>query len=103
MLSEEDLALAERRLEKLIARLPRGLAGFIHWAREPKMIWLRVPLGIALIGGGLVGFLPVLGFWMVPLGLILLAQDFPPVERGIHRLINWTAMKRPHWFGEKRL
>jgi hypothetical protein len=103
MLNEEDRILAERRLEKLIARLPRGLAGFIRRAREPKMIWLRVPLGIALIGGGLVGFLPVLGFWMVPLGLILLAQDFPPVERGIYRLINWTAMKRPHWFGEKRL
>jgi hypothetical protein len=66
------------------------------------MIWLRLPLGIAFIGGGFVGFLPVLGFWMVPLGLILLAQDFPPVERGIYRLINWTAARRPHWFGEQR-
>ena len=102
MLSHEDKARAERRLEKLISRLPRGFAGFIHWVREPKMIWVRLPIGIALICGGLVGFLPVLGFWMVPLGLILLAQDFPPVERGLYRLINWTAAKRPHWFGERR-
>jgi hypothetical protein len=103
MLSHEDQERAERRLEKLISRLPRGFAGFIHWVREPRLIWLRLPFGIALICGGLVGFLPVLGFWMVPLGLILLAQDFPPVERGIYRLINWTAGKRPHWFGEQRL
>ena len=102
MLSQEDQARAEQRLEKLIARLPRGFANFIHWVREPKLIWLRLPLGIALICGGLVGFLPVLGFWMVPLGLILLAQDFPPVQRGLYRLINWTAAKRPHWFGEQR-
>jgi hypothetical protein len=101
MLSHEQQALAERRLEKLISRLPRGFAGFIHWVREPKLIWLRLPIGIALICGGLVGFLPVLGFWMVPLGLILLAQDFPPVERGLYRMINWTAAKRPHWFGEQ--
>ena len=101
MLSTEDQALAERRLEKLISRLPRGFSRFIHWVREPKLIWLRLPLGLALVCGGLVGFLPVLGFWMVPLGLILLAQDFPPVERGIYRLINWAAKKRPHWFGEQ--
>jgi len=102
MLSHEDQERAERRLEKLISRLPRGFARFIHWVREPKLIWLRLPLGLALICGGLVGFLPVLGFWMVPLGVILLAQDFPPVERGIYRLINWTAAKRPRWFGEQR-
>jgi hypothetical protein len=103
MLSHEDHELAERRLKKLISRLPRGFSRFIHWVREPKLIWLRLPLGVALICGGLVGFLPVLGFWMVPLGLILLAQDFRPVERGVYRLINWTAAKRPHWFGERRL
>jgi hypothetical protein len=102
MLNEEDRALAEQRLEKLISRLPRGFAGFVHWVREPKLIWLRLPIGIAMICGGLVGFLPVLGFWMVPLGLILLAQDIPPVERGLYRLVNWAAAKRPHWFGEQR-
>jgi hypothetical protein len=37
---------------------------------------LRVGLGIALILGGILGFLPILGFWMIPLGLIILAVDF---------------------------
>jgi hypothetical protein len=101
MLDHKDQDLAERRLEKLISRLPRGLAGFIHWARKPKMIWLRVPLGILLFFGGFLAILPIFGLWMTPLGLILLAQDFPPVRRGVYRMVNWTAAKRPRWFGEQ--
>jgi len=42
---------------------------------------LRVMLGTAMVAAGLLGFLPVLGFWMVPLGLAILAVDFPPVRR----------------------
>ncbi|WP_395021066.1 hypothetical protein [Dongia sp.] len=101
MLKQEDQERAERRLEKLISRLPRGFAGFIRGVRKPELFWLRLPLGIALIGAGFIGFLPVLGFWMAPLGVILLAQDFAPARRGLYRLINWTAVKRPHWFGEQ--
>ncbi|MEZ5878371.1 MAG: hypothetical protein R3D43_11855 [Tepidamorphaceae bacterium] len=36
----------------------------------------RILLGVGLIIGGLLGFLPVLGFWMVPLGVIVLSVDF---------------------------
>jgi hypothetical protein len=39
--------------------------------------------------------------WMTPLGFILLAQDFAPIRRGLYRLINWIAGKRPDWFGEQ--
>jgi hypothetical protein len=49
--------------------------------RDPERRWLRVPIGIALILGGTVGFLPVLGFWMIPLGLSLLALDFPAAAK----------------------
>jgi hypothetical protein len=42
---------------------------------------LRVALGVALVLGGFLGFLPVLGFWMLPLGLLVLSIDFPPVRR----------------------
>ncbi|UTW54214.1 hypothetical protein [Kordiimonas sp. SCSIO 12610] len=41
----------------------------------------RLIVGILCIFGGLLGFLPVLGFWMVPLGLIILSVDFPFVRR----------------------
>ena len=100
MLKQDDQDLAERRLEELIKRLPRAMARFIRWARAPRRIWLRVPLGILLIVGGFLAILPVFGLWMTPLGLILLAQDFGPVRRAVYRLINWTASRRPQWFGE---
>lgn len=47
----------------------------------PKHPVLRALLGGALIIGGLLGFLPVLGYWMVPLGLGVLATDYRPARR----------------------
>src|SRR3954462_1824571 len=44
----------------------------------PQSRGLRIGLGIALVLGGIVGFLPILGFWMVPLGLLVLSVDLPP-------------------------
>ena len=41
----------------------------------------RIVVGILLIIGGFLGFLPVLGFWMAPLGLLVLSVDFPAVRR----------------------
>ncbi len=42
---------------------------------------LRVAVGILLILGGIFGFLPVLGFWMIPLGLAVILIDVPAVKR----------------------
>ncbi len=47
----------------------------------PGNIFLRVVLGLVMVVGGFLGFLPVLGFWMLPLGLLILSVDFPPVRR----------------------
>lgn len=33
--------------------------------------------------GGVFGFLPILGFWMLPLGMALIALDLPPTRRFI--------------------
>ena len=41
----------------------------------------RIALGSALVIGGALGFLPVVGFWMLPLGLLVLAQDVPRIRR----------------------
>lgn len=49
---------------------------------------LRGVLGILLFIGGVLGFLPVLGFWMMPLGLALLATDVPPMRRWFIRRLN---------------
>lgn len=42
---------------------------------------LRTLLGLLLVAGGIVGFLPVLGFWMIPLGVLVIGLDVKPVLR----------------------
>lgn len=54
----------------------------------------RIVIGVLLIICGLLGFLPVLGFWMVPLGLLVLSQDLPLVRRQRRRLSVWWARRR---------
>ncbi|SLN52767.1 hypothetical protein PEL8287_02795 [Roseovarius litorisediminis] len=42
---------------------------------------LRLVAGLLLIAGGLLGFLPVLGFWMIPIGIAVAALDVVPLIR----------------------
>ena len=49
----------------------------------------RIAVGAGLVIGGLFGFLPVLGFWMIPLGLAVIFMDVPWVKRGWSRLRQW--------------
>ncbi len=51
-------------------------------------IWIRIPVGILLIVAGVFGFLPVLGFWMIPIGIILIGRDIPFVRRIALRTIQ---------------
>jgi len=91
-------ALAEQHIAKLIAHLPPWAGNAIRWIRRPAARWVRMPVAICLIPGGVFGFLPVLGLWMLPLGLILLGVDVPIIRHGMHRFINWLAERRPQWF-----
>ena len=50
---------------------------------------VRIPAGIGLIAGGIFSFLPLLGAWMLPLGLLLLAADFPVLQRPMARFALW--------------
>jgi hypothetical protein len=47
----------------------------------PRSRPARIAIGVFLVVCGLVGFLPILGFWMVPVGLAILAIDIPIVRR----------------------
>jgi hypothetical protein len=47
----------------------------------PKNRIVRITIGILLIVFGLLGFLPLLGFWMIPLGLVVLSVDIPLIRR----------------------
>jgi purine-cytosine permease-like protein len=75
-------------------RKPRRVSIGRFSVRVPQSRTWRIILGIALVLGGLVGFLPILGFWMIPLGLIVLSIDFHPIRRLRRRFQIWWARRK---------
>lgn len=69
----------------------------------PRSRVMRLALGTALVLGGLIGFLPVLGFWMIPLGLVVLSIDLAIVRRwrrkGVVRHTPWLRERFPRAAG----
>jgi hypothetical protein len=61
----------------------------------PRSRLLRIAIGSLLILFGLFGFLPILGFWMVPVGLLILSVDIPRVRRWRRRFAVWYARRYP--------
>ena len=60
----------------------------------PGSAILRVAIGCLLILGGCLGFLPVLGFWMVPLGLLVLSIDLTGARRLRRRMEVWWGRRQ---------
>ncbi|ACL55211.1 hypothetical protein [Methylobacterium nodulans] len=83
----------DARVDRLTERLPERGQRWLAWLRAPSRRWIRIPAAFLLVLGGFLSILPVLGLWMLPLGLALLSEDWPvlkvPLEhaaRGIERL-----------------
>ncbi|MDB5625447.1 MAG: hypothetical protein JWR73_1249 [Tardiphaga sp.] len=74
-------------------KLSPRLAKFFGWLRRPSSMWVRVPLALLLVVGGVFSFLPVLGLWMLPLGLVLIAQDVPLLQKPMSQLLGWMERK----------
>jgi hypothetical protein len=91
---QQELHAAFRRLER---DLPHRLASSLRWLRHPSSRWARLPAGIALIFGGIFSFLPVLGAWMLPLGLMLMAADVPILRRPMARFTHWGIDRVESW------
>ena len=86
-----------RQFDALAASIPgsrRALNRLLAPGRWP----VRLPVVILLILGGVFSFLPVLGLWMLPLGLMLLAIDVPFLRPAIT-----TASVRTRRFVRLRL
>jgi len=79
----------DRELDRLELKLPRAITRLLRWVRQPSARWVRWPLGLILMVGGVFSILPMLGLWMLPLGLVLIAQDIPFLRRPMARLIAW--------------
>ena len=60
----------------------------------PRSRGLRVAIGFALCFFGLLGFLPVLGFWMIPLGILVLSYEFAVVRRFRRRAVVWWERRQ---------
>jgi purine-cytosine permease-like protein len=60
----------------------------------PQSRLLRIVIGGLLVFFGMFGFLPVLGFWMIPVGLIVLSYEFATVRRWRRRSEVWWAERR---------
>lgn len=64
----------------------------------PAARWV---IGGLLILSGMLWFLPVLGLWMIPLGLLVLAPDFKWARRGYLAVMVWLRRWRDRRKAEK--
>ena len=60
----------------------------LKWGRDHVPFGIRSLVGVLFMVGGVFGLLPLLGFWMFPLGLALVAMDIPWTRHKIH---DWMA------------
>lgn len=95
----QDIDERERRIELLVRRLPARVQAVVRWLRRPQARWVRMPAGVFFILGGCLAILPVFGLWMLPLGILLLSDDVPPLQRLTNRALAWVETRRPHWMG----
>ncbi len=57
-----------------------------RWSYDNLPPGIRTVVGILFFIGGCFGFLPILGFWMIPVGVMLIMLDLPFLR---HHVIDW--------------
>ena len=95
-------ARLHRQFDRIERSVPNFASGALSWLRRPEARLIRIPLGLLLILGGLLSFLPVLGIWMLPLGLLLLALDFAILQGPVNSAILRGTRKWTHWRRSRR-
>ena len=101
-MASKSHARLNRQFDRLQKRIPDFAARLLERIRQPKARLIRIPLGILLVIGGIFSFLPVLGIWMLPLGLLLLAIDLvflqgpvnTAIVRGTRKWTTWSRARR---------
>ncbi|MCW1932060.1 tryptophan synthase subunit beta [Pararhodobacter zhoushanensis] len=90
----------DRRFRRQIAQIERRyprIGGALQRLTAPGRLWMRLPAAILLILGGFLGFLPVLGVWMLPVGLLLLAVDLPLLRPAVGGLMVRLRSRFRRW------
>lgn len=97
---DDDEQRREQRLQRLLRRLPDRVRHGVTWLRRPEARMVRIPAGILLMLGSVLAILPVFGLWMLPLGVVLLSDDFPALRRLTGRCLGWIERRHPNWLGD---
>lgn len=101
-MTDSDEERLKRKIDRLQRRLPDRPSRFIQWLRKPSSRWFRIPLGIVLVVAGIFSLLPILGLWMLPLGLLLLSLDVPLLKRPILGMLDWIERQWRRWKMSRR-
>jgi hypothetical protein len=74
--------------------IKKRLARWLHRMKNHPNQALRVTVAILFIIGGLLWFLPILGLWMLPVGLVILFARSPAYWRLRRRYVGWRRQRR---------
>ena len=74
-MNKTDLRL-QRIFDRIKKRIP-WTEKAVNWISQPDRHWIRLPVAVLFLLGSLLSFLPGLGIWMLPVGLLLLSIDLP--------------------------
>lgn len=91
---------AEARLHRQFSRLRLSLPWFDGWIahlQQDHAALVRLPAAVLLVLGGVFSFLPFLGLWMLPLGLMLLAIDIPHLRSPVSSVIVRLRSRTRRW------
>ncbi len=107
MTEDTNITPAEKRRARIRARFERQFEAIeqqLPWLKRPLTVvrargwWIiRVPVAVLLIAGGILSILPVLGLWMLPLGLLLLAVDLPLLRAPLSAILIRTRRRVAVW------
>ena len=91
--------MLDEAFDELESESPDFVTRAIRWLRKPQARIVRLPLGILCIAAGCFWFLPVLGFWLLPAGFLLIAQDVSILRRPVGRMTlylleRWRRLRR---------
>ena len=75
-------------------RITAWMHRIVIWADRKLPPGIRSVLGLLLIVAGLFGLLPILGFWMIPLGGLFIALDIPPLRRTVMSRLRARSNKK---------
>lgn len=92
-MGNDGKAELDRAYDDLEEEVPDRVSRAIRWLREPRARKIRIPLGVLFLAGGLLWFLPVVGVELIPIGLLLVAQDVPFLRGPVGRATLWVERK----------